>query len=179
MDAADRRILAVLQEDASLTIAEVGRRVGLSTSPCWARIQRLEAEGIITRRVALVDPARVGLGLVVFVTLRAAEHTPEWLERFAAGVAAMPEVLDLYRLAGEQDYLLRVVVEGPAAFDAFYKRLIAVAPMRDVTSRFAMEAIKSTTALPILEAPRGEATGAAAPPRAGHTPSRARRNKAE
>lgn len=161
LDAADRRILAVLQEDASLTVAEIGRRVGLSASPCWARIRRMEEAGIITRRVALVDPERIGLGLVVFVTLRAAEHTPQWLERFAAGVSAMPEVVDFYRLAGEEDYLLRVVVEGPAAFDAFYKRLIAVAPMRDVTSRFAMEAIKTTTALPIPPAPSGPASGAA------------------
>lgn len=170
LDAADRRILAVLQQDASLTVAEIGRRVGLSPSPCWARIQRMEAEGVIARRVALVDPASVGLGLVVFVTLRAAEHTPEWLERFAAGVGAMPEVLDLYRLAGEEDYLLRVVVEGPAAFDAFYKRLIAVAPMRDVTSRFAMEAVKATTALPIpagSEAVPGEGGARRKPSRGG------------
>jgi Lrp/AsnC family transcriptional regulator len=160
LDAADRRILAVLQADASLTVAEIGRRVGLSASPCWARIQRMERDGVIARRVALVDPARVGLGLVVFVTLRAAEHTPQWLERFASSVSAMPEVLDLYRLAGEEDYLLRVAVEGPAAFDAFYKRLIAVAPMRDVTSRFAMEAVKATTALAIPGGDPGPPGGA-------------------
>ena len=149
MDATDRRILRVLQEDASLAVAEVARRVGLSQSPCWTRIQKLEAEGVITGRVALVDPLKVGVGLTVFVTLEAGDHTPEWLERFAGAVGGMPEVLEVHRMAGETDYLLRVGVADVAAFDAFYKRLIAAAPMRNVTSNFAMERMKFTTAYPV------------------------------
>lgn len=149
MDLMDRKILRVLMEDASLPIAEVARRVGLSQSPCWARIQKLEADGTILKRVALVDPLRVGVGLSVFVTLEAGDHTPAWLARFAAGVAAMPEVVEAHRMAGEADYLLHVAVRDVAAYDAFYKRLIAVAPMRNVTSSFAMERLKHTTAWPI------------------------------
>lgn len=145
----DRKILRVLMDDASLSIAEVARRVGLSQSPCWARIQKLEAEGVISKRVALVDPLKVGVGLSVFVTLQAGDHTPEWLERFAAGVTAMPEVIEAHRMAGEADYLLHVAVRDVAAYDSFYKRLIAVAPMRNVTSSFAMERVKHTTSWPI------------------------------
>lgn len=149
MDLMDRKILRVLMEDASLPIAEVARRVGLSQSPCWSRIQKLEADGTILKRVALVDPLSVGVGLSVFVTLEAGDHTPKWLERFAAGLAAMPEVVEAHRMAGEADYLLHVAVRDVAAYDAFYKRLIAVAPMRNVTSSFAMERMKHTTAWPI------------------------------
>jgi len=149
MDSMDRKILAVIQEDASLPVAEIARRVGLSQSPCWARIQKLEEAGVILKRVALVDPLKVGVGLTVFVTLEAGEHTPEWLARFRDGIAAMPEVLEVHRMAGETDYLLRVGVADVAAYDALYQRLIAVAPMRNVTSRFAMERMKFTTAWPV------------------------------
>jgi Lrp/AsnC family transcriptional regulator, cysteine-sensing transcriptional activator len=149
MDAIDRKILAVLQEDASLAVAEIGNRVGLSSTPCWKRIQRLEADGVIQRRVALVDQDRVGLGITVYVSIETGDHSQEWLERFAKVVRAMPEVMELYRMAGDVDYMLRVVVPDIAGYDAFYKRLIAVVPLANVTSRFAMEKIKSTTALPI------------------------------
>ncbi len=131
MDAIDRKILAVLQADASLSVAEIGQRVGLSSTPCWKRIQRLEAEGVIQRRVAIVDPEKIGLGVTVFVSIETAE------------------VMEFYRMAGDVDYMLRVVVTDIQGYDAFYKRLIAAVPLKNVTSRFAMEKIKSTTALPI------------------------------
>lgn len=152
MDAIDRKILAVVQEDASLSVAEIGQRVGLSSTPCWKRLQRLEADGIITRRVALVDPERIGLGITVFVSVETGDHSQEWLRRFADVVGAMPEVMEFYRMAGDVDYMLRVVVPDIAGYDAFYKKLIATVPLKNVTSRFAMERIKSTTALPIAAA---------------------------
>ena len=149
MDAIDRKILAVLQEDASLSVAEIGSRVGLSSTPCWKRIQRLEADRVIERRVAVVDQAKIGLGITVFVSVETDDHSQEWLDRFAKTVSAMPEVMEFYRMAGDVDYMLRVVAPDIGGYDAFYKRLIATAPVKNVTSRFAMEKIKSTTALPI------------------------------
>ena len=149
MDAIDRKILAVLQEDASLSVAEIGSRVGLSSTPCWKRIQRLEADGVILKRVALVDQDRLGLGVTVFVSIETGDHSEAWLTRFADVVQTMPEVMEFYRMAGDIDYMLRVVVPDIAGYDAFYKRLIAAVPLKNVTSRFAMEKIKSTTALPI------------------------------
>jgi Lrp/AsnC family transcriptional regulator len=149
MDAIDRKILAVVQDDASLSVAEIGSRVGLSSTPCWKRIQRLEAEGVITRRVALIDPAKIGLGITVFVSIETGDHSQDWLGRFAEVVRAMPEVMEFYRMAGDVDYMLRVVVPDIAGYDTFYKKLIGTVPLKNVTSRFAMEKIKSTTALPI------------------------------
>ena len=149
MDAIDRKILAVVQEDASLSVAEIGSRVGLSSTPCWKRIQRLEAEGVIQKRVALIDPAKIGLGITVFVSIETGDHSQEWLGRFAETVGAMPEVMEFYRMAGDVDYMLRVVVPDIAGYDTFYKKLIGTVPLKNVTSRFAMEKIKSTTALPI------------------------------
>jgi Lrp/AsnC family transcriptional regulator len=151
MDAIDRKILAVLQQDASLSVAEIGNRVGLSSTPCWKRIQRLEAEGVITKRVALIDPDKIGLGVTVFVSIETGDHSQQWLDRFAEAVGAMPEVMEFYRMAGDVDYMLRVVVTDIQGYDAFYKRLIANVPLKNVTSRFAMERIKSTTALPVPE----------------------------
>jgi Lrp/AsnC family transcriptional regulator, cysteine-sensing transcriptional activator len=149
MDGIDRKILAVMQEDASLSVAEIGSRVGLSSTPCWKRIQRLEADGVITRRVALIDPAKIGLGITVFVSVETGDHSQEWLGRFAQEVSGMPEVMEFYRMAGDVDYMLRVVVPDIAGYDTFYKKLIGTVPLKNVTSRFAMEKIKSTTALPI------------------------------
>ena len=149
MDRTDYKILAILQEDASLPVAEVASRVNLSQTPCWRRIQKLEAQGVIQRRVAIVDPIAVGLGISVFVEIEAADHSPDWLNGFAATVAAMPEVMDVYRMAGDVDYLLRVVVGSMAEFDDFYRRLIAEVPLKNVTSRFAMERVKSNTAYPL------------------------------
>jgi Lrp/AsnC family transcriptional regulator len=151
MDAIDRKILVVLQDNAALSVAEIGSRVGLSSTPCWKRIQRLEADGVIVKRVALVDQDRVGLGISVFVSIETGDHSQDWLGRFAKVVGAMPEVMEFYRMAGDVDYMLRVVVPDIAGYDAFYKRLIGAVPLKNVTSRFAMEKIKSTTALPIPE----------------------------
>jgi Lrp/AsnC family transcriptional regulator len=152
MDAVDRKILAVVQQDASLSVAEIGQRVGLSSTPCWKRLQRLEADGVITRRVALVDPDKIGLGTTVFVSVETGDHSQDWLRQFADVVSAMPEVMEFYRMAGDVDYMLRVVVPDIAGYDAFYKKLINTVPLKNVTSRFAMERIKSSTALPIPDA---------------------------
>ena len=149
LDAIDRKILTVLQEDAALSVAEIGDRVGLSSTPCWKRIQRLEADGIILRRVALVDQNKIGLGISVFVSVESADHSEAWLRKFADAVSAMPEVMEFYRMAGDVDYMLRVVVPDIQGYDTFYKRLIATVPLKNVTSRFAMEKIKSVTALPV------------------------------
>jgi len=149
LDAIDRKILTVLQEDASLSVAEIGDRVGLSSTPCWKRIQRLEAEGIILRRVALVDQNKIGLGLSVFVSIESGDHSDTWLRKFAEAVSAMPEVMEFYRMAGDVDYMLRVVVSDMQSYDVFYKKLISAVPLKNVTSRFAMEKIKSVTALPV------------------------------
>jgi len=149
MDRTDLRILAILQEDASLAVAEVASRVNLSQTPCWRRIQKLEAQGVIERRVAILNPEAVGLGLSVFVEVETGDHSAGWLGRFAASVRAMPEVMEVYRMAGDVDYLLRVAVGSMAEYDDFYRRLIAAVPLKNVTSRFAMERVKSTTAYPL------------------------------
>jgi len=149
LDEIDRQLLQILQRDATLSIAQMAERVGLSPTPCWKRIQKLEARGVITSRVALVDPDSVGMGLSVLVSVEAGEHTPEWLASFSAGVNGMPEVMEVYRMAGDVDYILRVVVAGMVEYDAFYKRLIGLAPMKNVTSRFAMERMKYSTAYPL------------------------------
>jgi Lrp/AsnC family transcriptional regulator len=149
MDAIDRKILAVLQQDASLSVAEIGNRVGLSSTPCWKRIQKLEGEGVIEKRVALVDQDKLGLGVTVFVSVETGDHSEEWLKKFAELVGSMPEVMEFYRMAGDVDYMLRVVAPDIHGYDRFYKQLISAIPLKNVTSRFAMEKIKSTTALPV------------------------------
>ena len=149
MDTIDRKLLALLQNDASLSLAELSDKVGLSQTPCWKRINKLEALGIIERRVAIINPDKIGMGLTVFVSVETGDHSGPWLEKFAEIVSAMPEVLGLYRMAGDVDYLLHVVVQDMAAYDLFYKRLINTVSLKNVTSRFAMERIKSTTALMI------------------------------
>ncbi|MFN6934005.1 MAG: Lrp/AsnC family transcriptional regulator [Tsuneonella sp.] len=149
LDSIDWRILDVLQEDASLSIQAIGDRVGLSTNPCWRRIRRLEEAGVIARRVALLDPVLVGLPTTVFVTIRTTRHDPEWLAAFADGIAAIPEITECHRMAGEVDYLLKLSVRNIAHYDRIYQRLIAVVPgLNDVSSTFSMEAMKVTTALP-------------------------------
>ena len=149
MDEVDRKLLALLQQDATVAMSELAEQVGLSATPVWKRIQKMEQAGVIVRRVALLDPEQVGVGLIVFVAIEAHEHTPDWLASFAAALEAMPEVMDAYRMAGEVDYMLRVAVAGMAEFDGFYKRLIATVPLKNVTSRFAMERLKGTTAYPL------------------------------
>ena len=153
LDDFDRRILDCLQQDATLPIAEVAERVGLSPSPCWRRIRRLEEEGIIRARVALLDARRMQVGVTVFVTIRTNRHSMDWAERFCRAVSAIPEVLEFHRMSGSVDYLLRVVVPDIAAYDGVYKRLIEMADLYDVSSSFSMEQIKYTTALPTTYAP--------------------------
>ncbi|MBV6657355.1 MAG: Lrp/AsnC family transcriptional regulator [Devosiaceae bacterium] len=148
-DAIDRRILAALQDDATLSMNEIAARVGLSATPCWRRIQKLEEAGIIRRRVALLNGSKIAAGVAVFVSVRTNQHTDEWLRRFAEVVAAMPEVVEFYRLSGDIDYLLKVVVPDINAYDTFYKKLVAKVDLSDVSSSFAMEEIKYTTALPL------------------------------
>ncbi len=154
MDAIDKKIVALLQDDASLSLAQIAHRVGLSQSPCWKRIQKLEKERVILKRVALLDPEAMGVGLTVFVSIETGDHSTAWLSKFAQTVTAMPEVMEFHRMAGDIDYVLRVAVSNMAAYDAFYKRLIDTMPLKNVTSRFAMERIKSTTAWPISAEPR-------------------------
>jgi Lrp/AsnC family transcriptional regulator len=149
LDAIDRRILRELQRDATIAIADLAQRVGLSQTPCWKRIKRLTDGGVITKRVVLLDRQKLDLGLVVFVSVRTNRHDQEWLDAFAGAAAGLPEVVEFYRLSGDTDYLLKVLVKDIAAYDAFYRRLIAAVPLSDVSSAFAMEQIKSTTALPV------------------------------
>lgn len=159
MDDVDLKILSILQEDASVSVGEIANRVGLSQTPCWRRIQRLEQSGVIRRRVALLDPEAIGLGLTVFVEIETGDHSQEWLDRFTDSIIAMPEVMEVHRMAGDVDYLLRVAAANMAAFDLFYRKLIALLPMKNVTSRFAMELVKGTTAFPIpagVAKPRGK-----------------------
>jgi Lrp/AsnC family transcriptional regulator len=149
MDAIDRKIVALLQDDASLSLAQIAHRVGLSQSPCWKRIQRLEKSGVILKRVALVSPESIGMGLTVFVSIETGDHSTAWVSKFAQTVTQWPEVMEFHRMAGDIDYMLRVAVPNMQAYDAFYKRLIARVELSDVTSMFAMEEIKSTTRLPL------------------------------
>jgi Lrp/AsnC family transcriptional regulator len=149
MDRIDRKILDLLQQDGTLSVADIGQRVGLSPTPCWKRIQRLEAQGVIQRRVALLDPEKLGLSLTVFVCIEAGDHTQDSLDRFIHAISTMSEVVEFHRMAGDVDYLLRVVVPDVKAYDLFYKRLISIVPLKNVSSRFSVERVKSTTALPI------------------------------
>ena len=149
LDRLDKKILSILQEDATIPVAEVAKKVGLSTTPCWRRINRLQEAGIVRARVALLDRKAVNAGVTVFVAVRTSQHNAQWLARFAKAVASFPEVMDCYRMSGEIDYLIRLALPDIEAYDAFYKRLIARVELSDVTSMFAMEEIKSTTRLPL------------------------------
>jgi Lrp/AsnC family transcriptional regulator len=149
LDGRDLQILGILQEDAMTPVAEMGERVGLSTTPCWRRVQRLEREGVIRRRVALLDPAALNVPVSVFVAIRTSQHSAAWLERFRSALEGIPEIVEAYRMSGEIDYLLRVVVPDIAGYDAVYKKLIERIELADVTSSFSMEELKHTTALPL------------------------------
>jgi Lrp/AsnC family transcriptional regulator len=145
----DIKILELLQADCTRPVADIGKEVGLSTTPCWRRIQKLEEMGVIQRRVALLDARRVNAGVTVFVSIKTDHHSLDWLEKFHAAVSDFPEVVEFYRMSGEVDYLLRVAVPDIAAYDAFYKKLISRIEISKVSSAFAMEQIKYTTALPL------------------------------
>jgi len=159
LDSLDRKLLALLQKDANLSVAELGESVGLSTTPCWKRLKRLEDDGFIERRVALVNRAKVGLPVTVFVSIRTNQHDEAWLSEFAKATAAFPEIVELYRMSGEVDYLMKVIVPDIEGYDRFYKRLIRTVKLTDVSSAFAMEQIKYSTEVPL------EAAMAAAPQR--------------
>lgn len=149
LDSIDWAILGVLQRDASIPVHEVGDRVGLSSNACWRRIKRLEDSGIIARRVALLDPVKLGLATTVFVAIRTNRHDPAWLEAFSKGVAAIEEISECHRMAGDVDYLLKIVVRDIAHYDRIYRKLIAAVPdIADVSSSFSMEQMKATTVLP-------------------------------
>lgn len=149
LDLIDRKIAAELMRDATMPIAQIADKAGLSQTPCWKRIQKLEANGVLTGRVALGDPDKLGFGLTVFVGVEAADHSTEWRTVFANAVNAIPGILEVYRMAGEMDYLLRIAVPDMAAFDQLYKQLTDAVPIKNVTSHFAMERMKFTTALPV------------------------------
>lgn len=149
LDAIDRKILDQLQRDATLSVADLADRVGLTTTPCWRRLQKLEAEGIIKGRVALLDANKLNIGTTVFVAVRTAQHNAHWLEAFSKAVQTLPEIVEVHRLSGETDYLLKVQVPDIAAYDRVYKRLIAQVDLFDVSSSFSMETLKATTVLPL------------------------------
>lgn len=149
MDKWDKKILSLLQKDASLTAQEVADRVGLSKAPCWRRIQRLHESGVIRQTVALLDARKLNVGTTVFVTIKAASHSAGWFERFVKVVRDLPEVTELHRMSGDVDYLLRVVVPDIEGYDRVYKKLIASLEMLDVSASFSLETIKATTALPL------------------------------
>ena len=149
LDKMDRNILAILQKDCTMPVAEIGRQVGLSTTPCWRRIQKMEERGVIQRRVALLDPKKVKAGVTVFVSISTSQHEQAWLDRFHEAIQDFPEVVEFYRMSGQVDYLLRVVVPDIEHYDTFYKKLIASIDLSDVSSSFAMEQIKFTTELPL------------------------------
>jgi Lrp/AsnC family transcriptional regulator len=149
IDDIDLRILDALQKDANQSVSDIAKHAGVSTTPCWRRIQRLEAEGIISKRVALLDRAQLNADVTVFIAVRTNKHTVEWLEKFRKVVKDIPEVVDFYRMSGDIDYLLKAYVPDIASYDALYKKLIAKIELSDVTSMFAMEELKSTTAIPL------------------------------
>jgi Lrp/AsnC family transcriptional regulator len=149
IDNFDLRILAILQSDGSLSVQKVADKVGLSPTPCWRRIQRLEREGYIQKRIAVLDPVKLGLGLTVFVMVKTDRHNSIWLERFKDVVSSFPEVIEVNRLAGEYDYLLKVITRDNQSYDAFYRRLITQIELSNVTSCFSMEHVKRVTDLPL------------------------------
>ena len=149
LDRMDRSILGALQEDGTLSAAQLGEKVGLSSTPCWKRVKAMEESGLIEKRVAIVNRAQAGLPVTVFVSLRTNRHDEAWLRKFAASVSSMPEVTEFHRMSGDVDYLLKVVTSDIAGYDRFYKRLIQTTQLAGVSSAFSMEEIKSTTALPL------------------------------
>ncbi len=149
IDKTDRAILAILQNDATLSVDAISERVSLSRNACWRRIKQMEEAGILKARVALVDATKIGLGLPVFVLMRAADHSPDWLAKFDRAVRILPEIIGAHRMSGDLDYVLRVQVADVADYDRFYKRLIKLVPVRDISASFVMENIKDTTALPV------------------------------
>lgn len=148
LDRVDREILRLISVDASLSLSDIAAKVGLTQTPCWKRIRRMEQEGIIQRRVAILDAEKVGLPVSVFVAIETADHSSDWLSRFAQVIRDTPEIVDAWRMSGDVDYLLHVVVPDISSYDKFYRKLIAAVPLRNVSSRFSMERMKAA-ALPV------------------------------
>ena len=149
MDEIDVKILKLLQRDCNLPVSEIAAKVGLSTSPCWKRIARLRETGIIKQQLSILDAAKLGFGLTAYVSIKTGEHSGTWLNEFSKTVTDMPEVMEFHRMAGDVDYMLKVIVADIDSFDKFYKRLIGSSAINEVTSRFSMEKIKETTELPL------------------------------
>ncbi|MBA2675927.1 Lrp/AsnC family transcriptional regulator [Ramlibacter sp.] len=149
MDKKDLQILSLLQRDASIPMAELAEKVSLSTTPCWRRVQKLYADGVIDKQVALCNPARLNVGVTAFVSIRTNQHSDAWVKKFVQGTREIPEIVEIYRMSGDIDYLLKVVVPDIAGYDRVYKRLIKAVDLQDVSSGFAMEVLKTTTALPL------------------------------
>jgi Lrp/AsnC family transcriptional regulator len=149
MDTTDRKLLDILQHDAALSLDELSTRMALSRNACWRRIKRLEDEGVIKARVTLLDASRINVGLTAFIALRTTEHSAKWLDQFSKAVRDLPEIVGVYRMTGDVDYLLQAVIPDVAAYDRLYKRLIGKITLADVSSSFVMEEIKSTTVLPL------------------------------
>jgi len=149
LDAVDLRLLRILQADANLPLADLAEQVGLSPTPCWRRIHKLESAGVIRRRVALLDRKLLNANVTVFIAVRTNKHSADWLEQFARAVRDIPEIVDFYRMSGEIDYLLKALVPDIAAYDQVYRKLISKIELSDVTSMFAMEEMKSTTEIPL------------------------------
>ena len=154
LDAIDLRILREVQADAALPLADMADRAGISPTPCWRRIQKLEQQGVIRKRVALLDRKQLNVGITVFIAIRTSQHNAEWLEAFSHAVRDIPEIVDVYRMSGEIDYLLRAYVPDIESYDGVYKKLISKVALTDVTSMFAMEELKSTTEVPLIFADR-------------------------
>jgi Lrp/AsnC family transcriptional regulator len=151
LDQVDRKILHFLQRDASITIKELAEKVHLSPTPCWKRIQRMEENGVIRSRVVLLDPDKVDAGITVFLAIKTDKHNADWSQKFSEVMSSFPEIVEIYRMSGEVDYLVRIVVPDIPAYDALYKNIIGKIALTDMTSMFAMEQMKYTTALPVLE----------------------------
>ena len=149
MDVIDKKIIELLQFDASLTAREIAEKVGLTTAPCWRRIQRLEAEGIIAAKVAIINPEKVNLSVLALVEIRTNRHNAEWLTGFTSAIKKFPEIIEAYRTSGEVDYMLRVVAPNMETYDLFYKKLVEEVDLYDVRTHFVMERIKATTELPL------------------------------
>ena len=149
MDKTDRKLLSLLQEDADRPLNELAEAVNLTATPCWKRIQRLQRDGVIRKKVVLCEPSMLNLGLTAFVAVRTTQHSDQWLRKFAAAVQSIPEIVEAYRMSGEIDYMLRVVVPDIQGYDNVYRKLIRAVELSDVSSSFAMERLKYSTALPV------------------------------
>lgn len=149
IDEIDKKILRCLQEDATLSVAQIGEKVGLSSTPCWRRIQKLEQSGVIARRVVQLDAAKLNLNTTVFVRVRTNQHNAEWLSRFKTAVGEIDEIVEFYRMSGDVDYLLKIIVPDIPSYDRVYQSLIERIDLADVSSNFAMEVMKDSTVLPL------------------------------